>query len=128
MVSCDLSLVRKLQFSSDVAKLSCCMIFYPFGAHWAAEDDLTLSTSLFGYLMLTRGIGNILSTPISTSLLRNNGSSSSPPYHHDNTGFAVGEGRFENMIIYVGACFSAAAMVVVVGWGMERARARARRT
>lgn len=85
------------------------------------EDDLALLTSLFGYMMLTQGIGNILCTPISTSLMHNKGSLT---YHRDRTGFEVGEGRFEDMIIYVGTCFSAAAIIVVLGWGMEKVRAR----
>lgn len=87
------------------------------------EDDITLSTSLFGYLLLSRGIGNIASTPISNALLRSN--SPSPLLHHSNkTGFSVGEGRFEDLILYAGTCFAAASMIAVVGWGMEKSRAQ----
>ncbi|KAK7462371.1 hypothetical protein VKT23_007972 [Stygiomarasmius scandens] len=34
----------------------------------SGQDDANLATTLFGYLMLSRGIGNIFSTPISTVL------------------------------------------------------------
>ncbi|KAF5375746.1 hypothetical protein D9757_008992 [Collybiopsis confluens] len=34
-------------------------------------------------------------------------------------GFHVGGGRFEKMILYVGTCFAAAAMVALGGWGVE---------
>ncbi|KZP31560.1 MFS general substrate transporter [Athelia psychrophila] len=87
------------------------------------KDDISLATSLFGYLLLSRGIGNIASTPISNALLQNN-QSSSFPYHHTRTGFAVGEGRFQNVIIYVGICFITASVVAVVGWGREKSRTR----
>ena len=87
------------------------------------EDDITLSTSLFGYLLLSRGIGNIASTPISNALLRSN--SPSPLLRHQNkTGFDVGEGRFEDLILYAGTCFAAASVIAVIGWGMEKSRAQ----
>ncbi|KAJ7617495.1 major facilitator superfamily domain-containing protein, partial [Mycena polygramma] len=72
-----------------------------------AKDDAAMSTAIYGYLPLTGGIGNILSTPISAKLYSQ---------HHnatgglDRTGFDVGDGRFEKMIIYVGTCFGAAAL------------------
>lgn len=90
---------------------------------YSTEDDLSLSTSLFGYLLLSRGIGNIASTPISNALMRSN-PSSSLLYHHSKTGFAVGEGKFEHVIIYVGICFATASMVAAVGFGIEKSRAR----
>lgn len=104
---------------------------FRFSCHFLScitEDDIALSTSLFGYLLLSRGFGNILSTPITTSLLRGN-QSTSIPYHHDKTGFDVGGGRFENVILYAGTCFCAASVIAVVGWGVEKSmanRARAR--
>ncbi|KZP33374.1 MFS general substrate transporter [Athelia psychrophila] len=88
-----------------------------------AKDDVALITSLYGYLLLTRGIGNIASTPVSNALLRTN-QSVSIPYHHTKTGFAVGEGRYENVIIYVGICFAAASVISVGGWAMEKSRAQ----
>ncbi|KAF8209858.1 hypothetical protein K438DRAFT_1506160, partial [Mycena galopus ATCC 62051] len=32
------------------------------------ENDIVMSTTLYGYLLLSRGIGNIVSTPISAKL------------------------------------------------------------
>ncbi|KAK7462385.1 hypothetical protein VKT23_007984 [Stygiomarasmius scandens] len=39
-----------------------------FGSGRLGQDDPNLASTLFGYFMLTRGIGNIFSTPISTVL------------------------------------------------------------
>ncbi|KAJ7701419.1 MFS general substrate transporter [Mycena rosella] len=81
-----------------------------------AKDDPAMSTTLYGYLLLSRGIGSIISTPISAKLY-------SQPHNVtggvDRTGFDVGDGRFENMIIYVGTCFAGAAGVAALGWAME---------
>ncbi|KAF7316238.1 hypothetical protein MIND_00142400 [Mycena indigotica] len=75
-----------------------------------ARDDVTTSTSLYGYLLLSRGIGNIVSTPISARLY---GGSNGTSHHHSQlTGFDVGDGRFRNMILYVGTCFASAALFV----------------
>jgi MCP family monocarboxylic acid transporter-like MFS transporter 10 len=74
-----------------------------------------LSTTFIGYLMLTRGLGNILSTPISTAL-------SSPHTtigQHERFGFDVGGGKFENVILYAGSCFAAASVVAGLGWGVD---------
>jgi len=85
------------------------------------EDDISLSTTLFGYLLLSRGLGNIASTPIANALLRND-PSSLMAHPHSSTGFAVGDGQFENVILYVGGCFAVASVIAVAGWGMERSR------
>ncbi|KAF7314668.1 hypothetical protein MKEN_00940700 [Mycena kentingensis (nom. inval.)] len=92
-----------------------------------AHDDATASTTLYGYLLLSRGIGNIVSTPIAARLYSSAASSAAGSYsvngtvHHGHklTGFDVGEGRFKNMILYVGTCFAGAAICAAVGWGME---------
>ncbi|KII87272.1 hypothetical protein PLICRDRAFT_42920 [Plicaturopsis crispa FD-325 SS-3] len=89
-----------------------------------AKDDPTLSTTLFGYVLFSRGLGNILSTPIATSLARV--SSSNVLNLKGRLGFDVGGGRFEKMIIYVGTCFAGAAIVASVGWGMQKARSPSR--
>jgi MFS transporter, MCT family, solute carrier family 16 (monocarboxylic acid transporters), member 10 len=78
------------------------------------EDDHTLVTSLFGYLMLSRGIGNILSTPISTSLQGVSGGGSNNGSHH--LGFDVDGGRYEKMIVFTGTCFAGTAIICAVGW------------
>ncbi|KAK1220675.1 hypothetical protein PQX77_016501 [Marasmius sp. AFHP31] len=79
-----------------------------------ASDDPTLVTTLLGYLMLSRGIGNIFSTPISSALssggLESN--STSVPYHPPRTGFQVDNGKYEKMILYVGTCYAGAAACV----------------
>ncbi|EIW81214.1 MFS general substrate transporter [Coniophora puteana RWD-64-598 SS2] len=83
-----------------------------------AKDDLTLSTSLYGYLLFSRGLGNVLSTPISTSLSSGYGSGSGQ--RHIKTGFDVAGGKFEKMIVYVGACFAGATLVVSTQWALRR--------
>lgn len=86
------------------------------------EDDPTLSTSMFGILMLFRGIGSILSTPISTALQP---IQSDPPFTPGQIGIKVAEGRYEKVIIYTGTCFAAAALTVGAGWAVDgRKRSR----
>lgn len=78
------------------------------------------------FLLLTRGIGNILSTPISTALLHDQSATSHLRQPHLNSGFAVANGRFDAMILYAGTCFAGAAIVAVIGWAFDR-RTRNRR-
>ncbi|KAJ7608151.1 MFS general substrate transporter [Roridomyces roridus] len=85
-----------------------------------AKDDPGLSTTLYGYLLLSRGIGNIVSTPISAKLYSMANNVTGEMHAHGSTGFTVGEGRFEKMIIYVGTCFAGAAVIAVLGWAMDR--------
>jgi len=80
------------------------------------EEDPRLSTILIGYLMFLRGLGNILSTPISTALYHPYNDTG---FHRQQLGFQVGGGRFEFIIIYAGTCFAAAAIISGVGWGLE---------
>ncbi|KAJ7601179.1 major facilitator superfamily domain-containing protein [Mycena floridula] len=86
-----------------------------------AQDDHHLNTTLFGYLLLSRGLGNILSTPIATRLQS----------VHVNvalkrtSGFRVGGGRFEPMIIYVGSSFAVAALIAATGWTVDVRKKRA---
>ncbi|KAJ7490442.1 major facilitator superfamily domain-containing protein [Mycena latifolia] len=86
-----------------------------------AKEDPTISASLYGYLLFSRGIGSILSTPISAKLY-------AQPHNvtkgSESTGFEVGEGRFEKMIIYVGTCFAGAAGVAALGWAMDLRKTR----
>ncbi|KAJ7160123.1 MFS general substrate transporter [Mycena filopes] len=82
-----------------------------------AKDDPALTTTLFGYLLLSRGIGNILSTPLAAKLY--GGSAHNVTGGGASTGFEVGEGRFENMIIYLGTCFAGAAGVAALGWAVD---------
>ncbi|KAJ7439247.1 major facilitator superfamily domain-containing protein [Mycena latifolia] len=81
-----------------------------------AKDDPAMSASLYGYLLLSRGIGSIVSTPISAKLYAQTHNATGGS---ETTGFEVGEGRFEKMIIYVGTCFAGAAGVAALGWAMD---------
>ena len=86
--------------------------------HGHAGDDPQLFTAMTGYLMLSRGIGNVLSTPISTAI-----STLSTGLTSDvKLGFNVGGGRFENVIIYAGTCFAGAVLISGMGWGWQRTR------
>lgn len=66
--------------------------------------------------MLSRGLGNVMCTPIATALRGIAG----VPNATVRTGFAVGGGEFENVIVYVGSCFAVASVLAGVGWGMKR--------
>jgi MFS transporter, MCT family, solute carrier family 16 (monocarboxylic acid transporters), member 10 len=70
--------------------------------------------------MMSRGLGNILSTPITTTLSRHNGNST--VIMHGKLGFDVGGGKFEMVIIYAGTCFAGAAIIAMIGWGSDRMR------
>ncbi|KAJ7163485.1 major facilitator superfamily domain-containing protein [Mycena crocata] len=81
-----------------------------------AKDDPVMSTTLYGYLLLSRGIGNIVSTPISANLYAQPRNATGVV---ESTGFQVGDGRFQQMIIYVGTCFAGAAGVAALGWALD---------
>lgn len=80
-----------------------------------------MSTTIYGYLLLTRGVGNIMSAPISAALYSQSHNITSSP---ERTGFDVGDGRFEKMIIYVGTCFAGAAGVAALGLTMDARNGR----
>lgn len=84
------------------------------------EEDPIIATTLLGYLMFSRGIGNIVSAPISAKLYMQPIWRSSV----ERLGFDVASGRFETMIIYVGTCFAGAAGVAALGWGLESRKVR----
>ncbi|KIY49211.1 MFS general substrate transporter [Fistulina hepatica ATCC 64428] len=81
-----------------------------------AKDDPTITTTLFGYLLLSRGLGYIMSTPISSLLAA---SRKFNPNSHLHTGFQVGGGRFEGLIIFVVSCFAAASLGAALGWFVD---------
>lgn len=90
-----------------------------------SEDNPPLATSLHGLFLFTRGLGNILSTPISTALSKKNAGSSSPGHgSHSSLGFKVADGRYEKLILYSGTCFAAASIVALLGWVVEGAKLR----
>ena len=82
-----------------------------------------MATTILGFLMLSRGIGNILSTPISTALQPARSPAITPPsppvYQHE-IGCKLAGGQYEKVIVYAGTCFVAAAAVIVAGWAVER--------
>jgi len=80
-------------------------------------------TTVIGYLMLSRGVGNILSTPISTAL----SNPSANPSSQATLGFNVGGGRFSNIITFAGTCFAGAALTTGIGWGVDSISLRQRR-
>ncbi|KAI0092568.1 major facilitator superfamily domain-containing protein [Irpex rosettiformis] len=91
-----------------------------------AKDDPSLATTLFSFMLATRGIGNILTTPISTALQGRTQASELTTHHGiAKTGFDVAGGHYSAMISYAGACFAAATVVSIVGWAFDR-RSRAR--
>ena len=90
------------------------------------ESDPTISTSIFGLLMFSRGVGNILSTPVSTALLRAHSSllMTGASKRSHQYGFDVAEGQYERMIIYVGSCFAGATVITALGWLFEIKKCR----
>jgi MFS transporter, MCT family, solute carrier family 16 (monocarboxylic acid transporters), member 10 len=117
-----------------------------FSCAASGPDDPQLVSTLFGYLMLSRGIGSIFSTPISSVLQPSSSGQGSVSLSkgainnatslafriapvkdtsvtsslHASTGFSVANHRFQNLIIYVGTCFAAASVVMLIGWSWEK--------
>lgn len=110
-------------FIKDFPRMCNTSLLFSERTHNSTGDDPQLATTIIGYLMLSRGIGNILSTPISTALSRPSPSGFIPAH----LGFEVGGGRFENVIVYSGTCFAGAALIAGIGWGVERARSKHQR-
>ncbi|KAJ3490665.1 hypothetical protein NLI96_g1266 [Meripilus lineatus] len=90
-----------------------------------AKDDPSLATTLLGFFLLSRGLGNILSTPISTALrnIRSDGVATHPSL---KSGFQVAGGQYEGMIVFVGTAFIGAAIIVSFAWGVDKWGARRR--
>ncbi|KAG8830559.1 hypothetical protein FRC17_004705 [Serendipita sp. 399] len=83
-----------------------------------SQEDPRLSTTLIGYLMFSRGLGNILSTPITAAMAHPRGFDATP----GRLGFGVGNGKFENVIVYTGTCFAGASLIAGVGWIVDQTR------
>ncbi|CAE6459568.1 unnamed protein product [Rhizoctonia solani] len=78
-----------------------------------AKDDTTAATSMLGMLMLSRGLGNVLSTPISSVLIAGS--------MREYIRFGLQNGsRWANLIIYIGTVFAGATSVGLFGWLMDR--------
>ncbi|KLO15824.1 MFS general substrate transporter [Schizopora paradoxa] len=86
-----------------------------------SSDDPRLATSLIGLLCAVQGVGNILSTPIATSLFQSVSKSSST-YHVLVTSLQAG--GYEKMIIYVGSCFAGAGVLAGIGLLAEHSQSR----
>ncbi|KAG9119750.1 hypothetical protein FRC07_005069 [Ceratobasidium sp. 392] len=74
-----------------------------------AKDDPTSATTMLGMLMLSRGLGNVLSTPLSSALL----TGSMVNYVH--SGLQHGS-RWTRLIVYIGTVFAGAGLVGMIGW------------
>ncbi|KIK63516.1 hypothetical protein GYMLUDRAFT_222609 [Collybiopsis luxurians FD-317 M1] len=126
-----------------VGLLSFDMVYGTLAGGWSSSwtgfmkpltaNDPNLSTTLFGVLLFSRGMGNIFSTPISSALSGSSNSTSIPSSMNnldDHLGFHVDGGKFEKMILYVGGCFAGAALIALLGWSadvMQRVRSEPER-
>ena len=70
---------------------------------------------MYGFLFCTRGLGSILSMPISTALVLVL-SLSVTDGGGARRGFALDDGRFAPLIGYIGACFAATTLTSIAGW------------
>ncbi|KZV73163.1 hypothetical protein PENSPDRAFT_663195 [Peniophora sp. CONT] len=104
-------------YAVECAGLSAPACIRAEGVGLATEEDRSLYMTLMGILMCTRGLGNVLSTPLATAL--SSGGSGFNATAAVHTGFAVAGGKYKDMIVYVGSCFAAAAVIAVVGLGRE---------
>lgn len=85
-----------------------------------AKDDPVLATTLLGLLLFGRGFGNILASPISTSLIDVEITNKST--HHPLTGFTVEGGRYAGMITFTGGCYAGAALIALTWSILQRSR------
>lgn len=83
--------------------------------------DPAVAATIINCMMLSRGVGNIVSTPISTALL---GVPMDVARYASarGTGFAVDGGSYTSVIVYTGACFAAGTALSVIGWAVERGK------
>ncbi|TFY82322.1 hypothetical protein EWM64_g1694 [Hericium alpestre] len=89
------------------------------------KDDPSVSMSLSGFLMLSRGLGNVLCSPVSTHLTSLTSTVSTT--RNKKTGFDIEGGRFERLIVYVSLCYAGAALVAFIGWTGEKMIAKRQR-
>lgn len=76
----------------------------PFRFHSPAraEDDPSLTTTLFGLISFTRGLGSILTAPISSALIAH------PLSSAKSTGYGVQGGRYGGLVVVAGVCLAVA--------------------
>ncbi|VDB91914.1 unnamed protein product [Peniophora sp. CBMAI 1063] len=85
-----------------------------------SKGDRTNATTLYSILLFSRGLGNVISTPISNALA----AEPVPGTLRVHTGFDVDGGRYGSMILYVGSCFAAASVLTTAGFVCERIMAK----
>jgi len=80
----------------------------------STDDGLSDTVTLFGYLSLSRGLGNVLSAPISSALI--SGAAVSHEY-----GFGVDQGKYGSTIVAIGTLMTVAGLIEI-GNGLGRRR------
>ena len=70
----------------------------------SAKDDPRLANTLFGLVSLTRGVGSLLTAPLSTFLIAHPLVGASA-----RTGYGVGSGDYGLMIVFAGVALAVAA-------------------
>ena len=77
--------------------------------------------TLYGVLMFSRGLGNVLSTPISNALLTQGAVklSARALIVARTTGFQVAGGRFNYIIMFTGTCLAGTAVLSLAAWSRE---------
>lgn len=93
-------------------------------AHRISKGDPSLSMSLYGLFMMTRGLGNILCTPISTALLSTSISSTTAYRSNGEQGATLHQVKWQKLIVYVGTCFAGVSIISLMGWARDRTSAR----
>ncbi|GAA6035327.1 hypothetical protein JCM8097_008817 [Rhodosporidiobolus ruineniae] len=74
----------------------------------AVANDPSLTSSLFSLLSLTRGLGSLLSAPVSSALLSHPFPSSSSSAG-EKLAYGVDKGKWGGLVLFVGGCFAVAA-------------------
>ncbi|KAH8824897.1 hypothetical protein DL96DRAFT_1530733 [Flagelloscypha sp. PMI_526] len=79
-----------------------------------ANGNLEATNTLLGLLLFTRGVGNILSAPLSTWLQDLSGKNVAKNF--TKTAYAVMDARYGAMILFTGLCFALAAFFLLGAW------------
>lgn len=85
--------------------------YRPFHADFCspcgASDDIAAAMTLYGAISLTRGLGNILSGPISSNLMQRRFDAP------EGSGFAINHDMFSSIILVCGLSMAAAGLIEV---------------
>ncbi|KAH8824906.1 MFS general substrate transporter [Flagelloscypha sp. PMI_526] len=115
-------------FSLNMPILLLYSIFYGiFAVGWSAlwsgflrplaNGDLQTTNTLLGLLLFTRGVGNILSAPVSTSLQNLSGPDIAKSF--GGTAYAIVDAKYGAMILFTGLCFALAALFILGAWATD---------